>query len=175
MIFLNSASAALVFYLPTLTPRENRERPESGIYFKIFEKKQNLRKPCTVYYTSSWTLRVARPLHLWPHNELQKISCFFMWHDKIPAQRCLSIQDWSHIQNISFPIPDICIYLCIYCFPYPDITSLPSHPHSHTHIIGPSVRRAPAARGRMTMSSEFVLAEMDRRMERERWASSCWC
>ena len=45
MIFLNSASpaAALVFDLPlythTLTPRgEPRERPESGIYFKIFEK-----------------------------------------------------------------------------------------------------------------------------------------
>ena len=39
VIFLNSASpaAALVFYLPgvcvqTLTPRENRERPESGIF-----------------------------------------------------------------------------------------------------------------------------------------------
>ena len=39
LIFLNSASsaAALVFYLPgvcvhTLTPRENRERPESGIF-----------------------------------------------------------------------------------------------------------------------------------------------
>ena len=43
VIFLNSASsaAALVFYLPgvcvhTLTPRENRERPESGI-FKNFK------------------------------------------------------------------------------------------------------------------------------------------
>ena len=43
MIFLNSASsdaAALVFYLPSGDPsmqleRENRERPESGIYFKI--------------------------------------------------------------------------------------------------------------------------------------------
>ena len=41
MIFLNSASsaAAPVFYLPgvcthTLSPRENRERPESGIIFK---------------------------------------------------------------------------------------------------------------------------------------------
>ena len=49
MIFLNSASsaAALVFCLPfsgpgmkpgVYTPRENRERPESGKYFKIFEK-----------------------------------------------------------------------------------------------------------------------------------------
>ena len=52
MIFPNSASfaaAALVCYLPssgpsiksgvhTLTPRENRERPESEIYFKILEK-----------------------------------------------------------------------------------------------------------------------------------------
>ena len=42
VIFLNSASsaAALVFYLPivsvhTLTPRENRKRPESGIFLKI--------------------------------------------------------------------------------------------------------------------------------------------
>ena len=56
MIFLNSASyaAALEFYLPsggpsmksgvhTLTPqRENRERPESGTYFWIFEKKHNV-------------------------------------------------------------------------------------------------------------------------------------
>ena len=49
MIFLNSASsaAALVFYLPivsvhTLTPRENRERPESGIFLKILKKTQYL-------------------------------------------------------------------------------------------------------------------------------------
>ena len=46
VILLNSASsaAALAFYLPgvcilTLTPRENRERPE---YFKIFETKHNI-------------------------------------------------------------------------------------------------------------------------------------
>ena len=42
VIFLNSASSAevLVFDLPlcTHTDRENRERPGSGIYFKIFEK-----------------------------------------------------------------------------------------------------------------------------------------
>ena len=41
LIFLNSASfaAVLVFDLPLctqLTPMENRERPESGIHFKIF-------------------------------------------------------------------------------------------------------------------------------------------
>ena len=47
MIFLNSAScaAALVFdchCVHTLTPRGNRERPEFGIYFKIFEKIQYL-------------------------------------------------------------------------------------------------------------------------------------
>ena len=55
MNFLNFASsaAALVFYLPsghssvkssehTLTPRKNRERPESGIFFKIFENTQYL-------------------------------------------------------------------------------------------------------------------------------------
>ena len=47
-IFLNSASsaAALVLYLPgvcTHTDTErNRERPESGIYFKIFEITQYL-------------------------------------------------------------------------------------------------------------------------------------
>ena len=49
MIFLNSASsaAALVFYLPgvcahTLTLRENRERPESGIFLKNLKKTQYL-------------------------------------------------------------------------------------------------------------------------------------
>ena len=51
LTFLNSANSAavLVFDLPsgdpsvkssvhTLTPRENREGPEYGIYWKIFEK-----------------------------------------------------------------------------------------------------------------------------------------
>ena len=47
VIFLNSASsaAALVLDLPsvhTLTPRGNRERPESEIYLKIFEITQYL-------------------------------------------------------------------------------------------------------------------------------------
>ena len=41
-----SSPAVLVFDLPlctyTLTPRGNRERPESGIYFNIFEKTQLL-------------------------------------------------------------------------------------------------------------------------------------
>ena len=61
MIFPNSASlvAALVCYLPssgpsiksgfhTLTPLENRARPESEIYLKIFEKTQYLMN--TQYY-----------------------------------------------------------------------------------------------------------------------------
>ena len=54
VIFLNSASstAAIVFDLPlTLTPRGNRERPESGIYFKIFEKTQYLTNILYIYYT----------------------------------------------------------------------------------------------------------------------------
>ena len=45
VIFLNSASspAALVFYMPgvfvhTLTPKENRAKPESGISLKKSEK-----------------------------------------------------------------------------------------------------------------------------------------
>ena len=52
VIFLNSASsaAALVFYLPFRGPsmksgvhtKKTRERPESGMYFKIFEKKHNI-------------------------------------------------------------------------------------------------------------------------------------
>ena len=49
VIFLNSVSsaAALVFYLPgvcvhTLTPRENREMPESGIFLKIRKKTHNI-------------------------------------------------------------------------------------------------------------------------------------
>ena len=53
VIFLNSASvaAALVFDLPlcthTDTTEGNRERPESGIYFKIFEKNTIFNeKPC---------------------------------------------------------------------------------------------------------------------------------
>ena len=64
MIFPNSASfaAALVCYLPSsgpsiksgvhkLTPRENRERPESEIYSKIFEKTQYLMN--TLYVMSN--------------------------------------------------------------------------------------------------------------------------
>ena len=49
VIYLNSASsaAALVFHLPgvcahTLTPRENRERPKSGIFLKIRKKHNTL-------------------------------------------------------------------------------------------------------------------------------------
>ena len=44
MIFLNSVSSAvaLVFYHLVVQARENREKPESGIYFKIFEKKHYL-------------------------------------------------------------------------------------------------------------------------------------
>ena len=47
MIFLNSARFAALpaiwqfkreVLVHTLTPRENRERPESGIFFKVFEK-----------------------------------------------------------------------------------------------------------------------------------------
>ena len=42
-----SSAAALVFYLPglcthTLTPRENRERPESGIFYNLQKKTQYL-------------------------------------------------------------------------------------------------------------------------------------
>ena len=63
MIFLNSASsaAALVFDLPlcthTRTPRGNRERPESGIYFKIFEKTQYLMN--TLYLINNMNVLVA--------------------------------------------------------------------------------------------------------------------
>ena len=47
VIFLNSASsaAALVFYLPfsgSSIKCTHRERPESGIYSKIFEKKHDI-------------------------------------------------------------------------------------------------------------------------------------
>ena len=53
-IFLNSASSAsaLVFYLPCVcTPREKRERPETGIFQNFRKKTQYLMN--TLYVTSS--------------------------------------------------------------------------------------------------------------------------
>ena len=56
VIFLNSASSAaapafeLCHCVHTLTPRENREWPESGIYFKIFEKTQYFMNTLYIIY-----------------------------------------------------------------------------------------------------------------------------
>ena len=75
MICLKSASSAeaLVFYLPFSGPctqrwKNQRERPESGIYFEILEKKtqylmNTLFLRCKILYTQSIIIRMKGYLY----------------------------------------------------------------------------------------------------------------
>ena len=84
MIFLNFASsaAALVIDLPfcthTLTLRRNRERPESGTYFKIFEITQYLMN----------TLYICAILEI----QKQKQNSLTLTHTCKPTKTCFSRQ-----------------------------------------------------------------------------------
>ena len=79
MIFLNSASSAvaLVLYLPgvcTLTPKENRERPESRIFSKIRKKTQYLMNTLYLLRTGGGGAGFLKPVNATPVRLLSSLS-----------------------------------------------------------------------------------------------------
>ena len=91
VIFLNSASSAatLLFDLPLrhpLTTRGNRERPESGIYFKIFEKTQYL----------------MNILYLQKNNLKGTLNASFTWWMDFESNLSFFNSDQSIADSVSF-------------------------------------------------------------------------
>ena len=63
----------------TLTPRGNRKRPESGIYFKIFEKTQYLMNNlyCTPYLKKISITTATQTFHLPFFSDFGNFASFF--------------------------------------------------------------------------------------------------
>ena len=139
MIFLNSDSSAgaVVFYLPfsgpsmkpgVHTPRENRETPKSGIYFKIFGKTQYLLNTCHVLSKSmrikvryavqsgstSNKAKYSSILELYGSYETVKLPLISnnVWHlmDKLFLKSNETVKNPSiFVSNLAFNIVDLLI------------------------------------------------------------------
>ena len=124
MIFLNSASSAavLVFDLPLFShtdtaPRVNRERTESGIYFRIFEKTQYLMN--TLLNKTPWSDRFLFQ-HISSSALRESNHTSFSEHNLLKNYGQFSL---STLFSLAWPVCPFLVY-----------ASVPPGPHLHVNL-----------------------------------------